>query len=76
MPYLRTKNLENHTLFRGNNLHCPYMGVPRWAVDQLPQTVISIFWLQLCIWESPFLDISMVEKHHTGSDKARHKQDW
>ena len=28
IPYLRTKNLENHTLFRGTYLYSPYMGVP------------------------------------------------
>ena len=28
MPYLRTENLKNHTLFRGTYLYSPYMGVP------------------------------------------------
>ena len=28
IPYLRTENLENHTLFRGMYLYSPYMGVP------------------------------------------------
>ena len=28
MPYLRTANLKNHTLFRGTYLYSPYMGVP------------------------------------------------
>ena len=28
MPYLKTENLKNHTLFRGTYLYSPYMGVP------------------------------------------------
>ena len=28
IPYLRTENLKNHTLFRGTYLYSPYMGVP------------------------------------------------
>ena len=28
LPYLRTENLKNHTLFRGTFLYSPYMGVP------------------------------------------------
>ena len=28
IPYLRTENLKNHTLFRRTYLYCPYMGVP------------------------------------------------
>ena len=28
IPYLRTENLKNHTLFHGTYLYCPYMGVP------------------------------------------------
>ena len=27
IPYLRTENLKNHTLFRGTYLYSPYMGV-------------------------------------------------
>ena len=27
MPYLRTENLKNHTLFRGTYLYSPYMGI-------------------------------------------------
>ena len=28
IPYLRTENLKNHTLFHGTYLYSPYMGVP------------------------------------------------
>ena len=28
IPYLRTENLKNHTLFRGTYLYSPYMRVP------------------------------------------------
>ena len=28
VPYLRTENLKNHTLFCGTYLYSPYMGVP------------------------------------------------
>ena len=35
IPYLRTENLKNHTLFRGTYRYSPYMGVPPWGYCNL-----------------------------------------
>ena len=35
IPYLRTENLKNHTLFRGTYLYSPYVGVPPRAIFSL-----------------------------------------
>ena len=44
IPYLRTQNLKNHTLFRGTYLYSPYMGVPS---PPPPGTCSSLFQITL-----------------------------
>ena len=50
IPYLRTENLKNHTLFRGTYLYSPYMGVP-------PPPPRAVPWnsLQIELWQADTL---------------------
>ena len=64
IPYLRTENVKNHTLFRGTYLYSPYMGVP-------PGTISMRAWLViLTAWTLAFL-LTVFLLHLTNSSLAQ-----